>query len=86
MNQVKIEGPSETVRGLRDIPDLILISAHTDLLGDDRIRTAAYATDRALVEIEARGATFTITMDSEELEAHLDELFELIDDDEPPVG
>jgi hypothetical protein len=86
LNLVRIEGDEATVRELIDIPDIILVLASTDRLGGGRIRTAAYASDRAIGEIEGRGATVTTVMDNAALDGHIQELFSQIEPDEPPVG
>jgi hypothetical protein len=83
MNLIQIEGPDETVRGLIDVPDMILVLVSTDRLADGRVRTAAYATDRAIGEIEARGATVERLLDNEQVDEQVAAVFERF---EPPVG
>ena len=85
MNIIRIEGSEATVRGLADIPDLILIMNGTDTLGNGDFNTPAYATDRAIGEIQARGASVVVVADNTELEATLDDLFVLIDSQTPTV-
>ena len=92
MNLVRIEGDSEAALGLRDLADAILIWESFDQLEDGRVSVAAYATDRALTEIEGRGFGVTVVTDNAELEARLAELRESSgraddddDDEEPPL-
>lgn len=74
------------MRGLDDIVELVLVLSATDILDDGQIATSGYASDDAIAEIEGRGASVTIVKDSDELEATLDSLFEIIEQSEPPVG
>lgn len=87
MRLVRIEGPEETVRGVADMPDVILVRPSTDRLGDGRISMAAYASEAAVAEIESRGATVTTKISGAELEARLNELDAHIagQQPEPPV-
>jgi hypothetical protein len=82
---VRIEGPDETVRGLRDIADLILVSPSTEILDGGRISMAAYATGRAVALIEGRGATVRTVIDDAELKERFAELDALIETEEPPL-
>ncbi len=86
MNLIHIEGAEATVLGLRDISDIILVLSSGESIPGGRIRVAAYATDRAITEIEARGVTVTVLMNNAELKAHMDELYNQIEASEPPVG
>jgi hypothetical protein len=86
MRLVQIEGTEDTVRGLTDLPDVILVPPSTELLGDGRISMAAYASGRAVAEIESRGATATTKIDDAELAARLADLDSHIEGPtEPPA-
>jgi hypothetical protein len=75
------------VRGLVDIPDIVLVFSSTARLDGGRIRTAGYSSDRAIPLIEARGATVTTVIDEGELAARFADLDERIGKDaEPPVA
>lgn len=84
MNLVEIEGLEATVRELRDIPDVILVPSSTKFLDEGRIRMGAYATDRAVPEIENRGATVTTVIDNAALAARFADLDARIGQSEPP--
>lgn len=88
MKLVDIEGPEEVVRGLRDVPDIILVPTSSDILDGGRIRMSAYVTSRAATEIEARGTTLTTVIDEAELEARFAELDAIIaaKSEPPPVA
>jgi hypothetical protein len=87
MRLVQIEGAEEVVRGLADLPDVILVPPTTEPLGDGRISMAAYASGRAVAEIESRGATVTTKIDDAELGARLADLDSHIESPptEPPA-
>jgi hypothetical protein len=79
MNLIRIDGTEETVRGLTDIPDIILVLGDAERLPDGLIRTSAYATDRAIGVIESRGATIERLLDNEQFAEHTAAVFE------PPI-
>jgi hypothetical protein len=82
---VRIEGPEATVRGLRDVADVVLVPPSTEILDGGRISMAAYATARAVGVIEGRGATVTTVIDDAELKARFADLDARIGTDEPPL-
>ena len=75
MNYIYIDGPLDTVRGLVDVPDMILRLKGPKSLGDGNIRVSAYATDEAITEVQNRGATVTVIFDNDEMAARTNELF-----------
>lgn len=79
MNFIYIDGTETTLLGLRDIPDALLQLATNETLASGQLRVAAYATDRAITEIETRGLMVTIVENNEQLQARIDNLFEQID-------
>jgi hypothetical protein len=83
LNLVFIEGSQETLVGLDDIADLILDLKSAEEGTGGNVRVGAYATDRAIGEIESRGATVTILQDNADLQATLDDLFTLIENSDP---
>jgi hypothetical protein len=85
---VDIEGPEDVVRGLRDIPDIILVPTSSDSLDGGRLRMSACVTARAVPVIEARGATITTLFDDDETAAHFAALDALIGrgGEPPPVA
>lgn len=84
MNFVQIEGVESAVRRLRDLRDVILVPATTEFLGGGRIRMDAFATDRAIGEIEERGASVTVLEDNDDMRARFADLDASIEGREPP--
>jgi hypothetical protein len=84
MNFITIDGPTDILIGLEDIPGTIIEFNSAEELPDGNIRIAGYATDDAITEIESRGATVNVVENNEALQARLDQLYEIIDSSEPP--
>jgi hypothetical protein len=76
VNLVRIEGDPEAALGLRDLADAIVVWSSVDQLEGGRVSVAAYATERAMTEIEGRGFGVTVIVDEESLQARLAELRE----------
>lgn len=76
---ILIDGPENILRGLQDIQDLILELKTARTLSAGQFRVGAYATDRAITEIQGRGATVSIILNNEDLQARIDNLFQNID-------
>ncbi len=55
MNLIRMIGPEATVAGLSDIADLIIIESSGLTLETGDVQLSAYATDRAITEIESAG-------------------------------
>jgi hypothetical protein len=85
VNLVRIEGDAEIAGGLGDIADAIVVWTSFDQLEDGRVSVAAYATDRALTEIEGRGLNVKVVSDNAALEARLEELLGSVGREEPPL-
>jgi hypothetical protein len=75
LNFISIDAAAETLLGLEDINDAIIELGSSETLPDGQIRIAGYATDRAISEIQSRGATVTIIFNNDELKARTDALF-----------
>ena len=79
MNLIRMIGPEDVVAGLNDIADLIIIDSSGKTLNTGNVQLSGYATDRAITEIESRGAVVEVLMDNAELEDHYDDLYSNID-------
>lgn len=88
MKLVAVEGPEEVVRGLEDIPDVVLVLSTIAFLDGGRIRVSGYASERAIPLVEARNATVTTIIDEAELAARFADLDEAIGQEPqpPPVA
>jgi len=86
LNLILIDGTEDTLLGLQDIPDMILEFGSARALPSGQVRVAAYATDRAITEIETRGATVGMVVNNQDLQARLDDLFQKIDGGGTGVG
>jgi hypothetical protein len=75
LNYIYIDGPPDTLRGLVDVPDMILRLKGPESLEDGNIRVSAYATDEAITEVQNRGATVTVVFNNDEMAARTNELF-----------
>lgn len=79
MNLIRMIGPEATIVGLNDIVDLIIIEYSGKTLPDGQVQLSGYATDRAITEIQSRGAVIEVLFDNAELDAHYEELYANID-------
>jgi len=86
MNLIRMIGPEATVAGLSDIVDLIIIESSGLTLQTGDVQLSGYATDRAISEIESRGAVVEVIMDNAELETHYDDLYSNIDSEDDLVA
>lgn len=71
---IEIEGPVETLRNLDDVVGLLLVDSTATELENGRWTITAYATDVAVSEVQARGATVTVEMTSAEFTAYMDQV------------
>lgn len=78
MNSVQIEGPRDVLLGLVNIPGLQIFRHTATQIDADRWVVSAYATDDAIAQVEARGATVNIIMSAEELRQHQERVFRQI--------
>jgi hypothetical protein len=78
-----------------ELPDGQVLAARalagTEFLGGTpldggRTRLDGYASDEAVPELEALGATVTILQNSTEAETQFEELLAMIDEPEPPIA
>jgi hypothetical protein len=82
MNLIRMTGPEAAVAGLSDIADLVIIESSGQTLETGDVQLSGYATDRAITEIESRGAVVEVIMNNAELTEHYDELYAKIDSDD----
>jgi hypothetical protein len=84
VNLVHAELPDDAVAAAKGL-------AGTEFLGGtplegERTRLEGYASDGAISELEALGATMTILKSSAEAESDSQELLAMIDEPEPPIA
>jgi hypothetical protein len=84
LNLVQAELPDDQLAAARTL-------AGTEFLGGTpldggRTRLDGYASDEAVTELEALGATVTILKNSTEAESDFEELLAMIDEPEPPIA
>lgn len=84
MNRVAIDGTPHVVSAARALDDVIPIEGQE--LDDGRVRLFALVPTEAIAAVEALGATVEVIQTEEERTADLDELYALIEDDEPPLA
>jgi hypothetical protein len=84
MNRVSIDGSPQIVRTAMSRSDVIPIEGKD--LDDGRVRIFAYVSTSAIAAVEALGATVELLQTETERLATLDELYALIEEDEPPVA
>jgi hypothetical protein len=84
VNQVAIDGTPEVVGAARARPDVIPIQGEE--LEDGRVRLFAYVTTPAIAAVEALGATVEVIQTEAERAAGLEELYALLEEDEPPLA
>jgi hypothetical protein len=88
LNLVAFEGREDVVRGLDNIPGVVLVLPTIAFLDGGRVRVSGYASKSATPEIESRGATVTTIIDEAELDARFADLDERIGrgPEAPPVA
>jgi len=84
LNLVYAELPDDAVAAAKELPG-------TEFLGGTpaegaKTRLEGYASDGAIPELEALGATMTILKSSSEAESDSQELLAMIDEPEPPIA
>jgi hypothetical protein len=84
MNLVYVEVPDDQVAAARVLAGTEFLSG-TQLEGG-RTRLEGYATDAAVPQLEALGATVTVLKSSTEADEDFQELLAMIDEPEPPIA
>lgn len=77
---IEIQGTAAQLRSLTGIDELHIAPASSARLGPDRWRVSGYASPAAQDEVQTRGATVEVLETEEQVQAHLDEAYEGIDD------
>jgi len=75
MNFVYIDGSADLLIGLLDIPDMVLRLKGAETLEPGTLRASAYATDRAIGEVQGRGGVVTTIFNNDEMASRTAELF-----------
>jgi hypothetical protein len=75
LNFVYIDGTANTLVSLLDIPDMVLRLKGAQTLADGTVRASAYATDRAITEVQSRGAVVTTIFGNDEMASRTADLF-----------
>lgn len=82
VNLIRITGTREILLGLEDITDLE-IARHSDRqIDESTFSISAYASDDAIAEIEGRGATVEVVMDTDTRDTYLAGNYERLSDDD----
>jgi len=82
MRLIEIQGSKEVLLGLRLVAGLDLERHSATQVDDDLWVVSGYATDQAVLEVEARGAAVTTVMNYQELTAHFAALLTQVQDEE----
>ena len=86
---IRIAGPAVPMRRLGDIAGLDVERTSARRLEGDRWQVSGYATDEALIELEARGLSVESVLDAVALEAQRTQLYAQIEPDPdgaPDIG
>jgi hypothetical protein len=82
VNLIRITGSREILLELEDVADLD-IARHSDRqIDENTFSISAYASDDAIAEIEGRGATVEVVMDTDARSAYLAENYERLSDED----
>ncbi|MEV6975011.1 hypothetical protein [Kitasatospora sp. NPDC093806] len=66
MSLIQIEGSSEVLRAVQEIPELHVVKSSVETGADGRYRVAAYASDQAVEAAIAQGANVYVVLSTEE--------------------
>jgi hypothetical protein len=80
MNLVRITAPTDTLRALHDIDGLDTARGSLREAGENQWTLSGYATDDAVVEIRARGATVDILQTDAEIQPYLDQVAQVAEE------
>lgn len=86
MQLVRIAGPTDAMRRLREVEGLAFERTSANRIDDDTWQVSGYATDEALAEIEARGLETQLVVPAAQVEEERRVLFAAISRDEPDDG
>ncbi len=74
LNEIEIEGDAATLQSVRATPGLHVDDHGQKVLGPDRYRVTASATDAAIAALRARGLPVRVVQTAAEMKRHFEEM------------